>query len=1013
MNNNQQTLKCPHCDKTYGSQSTFARYMPRHLEKFHLVQLDKKSKTGSQLEDMYDDQQAHVQLVSGGLTHTLLDESLRENELIDLKKISGGIYRTMTDEKHMESNILSVEKQIEKELNKYIVAKTATKTFWEQSGDYTCLNIEPEDFFRLTAGQDARRGSWTSHQDIHSSCQMVDFDIFQHTSDRLITQDHLEQFIRAFFVRAKQFYKISDDHDITVISTMKPSVVWKESKGMYKDGVHLYIYFKSSRTAKRLMLNALAGDMEEIFSETFPDTWHEILDMQCAHVPPLVYGSAKSGSDPYVAECMWDVCDGEPEEVQIPVSYLPNLAHEMYINEEATHIKKPHFDLKPQYIVESKPYIKSNTVSDDECAEKVSSLIGCLPDDIADLYEDYTKGIWAIAGIADRENTDLIDVAYEFTHKSSDPDEIFTDKLYSKARAQGKTYGWKTLRDWVEAVNPSGFATWKARYDGEFKLAEMLKTQEAFDSYVQVESKVDICWDFDTVVPIQSNEPKYFSDLEQVCKTKNMPFKQALEWWNGCVKYIKNGGDSYFITLDIHDESIIKDDGSVLVESVSKIYKTIKQTTMERYVNGHICNIQNPEFDLERYSKQAEMLSMGAKIPANKQYKGSQHFTRMTSGPPGSLRFYDKIKSEWMFESYNQVDFVPYLSRKPALRDKINLFNGFPLHASTCNIQVDRSKPHPFESTKLYKHIREGICDEDPKAFEFLIKWFADMVQNPAILPITMILLIGEQGTGKSLMYLFGKVLTGSHHAISYGDIDRFFKSFNSIKANKLFIGLEELADRGTAHKEKHNQFKYEVASPTQQIEPKGIDPFTIKHSTRYIGFTNNNLPLYIENKGRRNFILKVRSDNANNPAYFDPLFAELENPKIRKMLFHYMAFHVDLTGFKVKNPPETSTKNHMKIVCMSNVYKFIAHLVSDKDNVKLLETELYGEYVQWVDSQRLKSVSCPTFVDLLKEIKFRKKTIWYGGSSRWGYEISKDAYISNMKNWFKMDSFSLEAVLG
>jgi hypothetical protein len=62
-----------------------------------------------------------VRLVSPPPTHTLLDESLRENELIDLKKISGGIYRTMTDEKHMESNILSVEKQIEKELNKYSV----------------------------------------------------------------------------------------------------------------------------------------------------------------------------------------------------------------------------------------------------------------------------------------------------------------------------------------------------------------------------------------------------------------------------------------------------------------------------------------------------------------------------------------------------------------------------------------------------------------------------------------------------------------------------------------------------------------------------------------------------------------------------------------------------------------------------------------------------------------------------------------------------------------------------
>jgi hypothetical protein len=851
---------------------------------------------------------------------------------------------------------------------------------------------------------------------------MIDMDIDQSTPDRVITTEHLEAFLQRYLTKVKALYEVTADQ-VVAVATIKSDVVWKQSKGMYRDGVHLYIYFKSCRDGKKLALEYMFDELEGLFGDILPDTHRSVLDMNSKHVATLLYGSSRhdTKSKPYKVFAMWE-CDMTSDDIDVEevldYQQYSNLSEALSINAPSADIPKPHFNLRDEYIPTHEPVRVRTDHVETDLSKKVMGLIDCMPDDVAEERGPWRDIIYAIANIGDQHGETLYECVEAVTDKCgvADPDYDEADKIFNKAKTSGKRKGWAYLRSL--ATDEIKYAEWRSIYDEAFassmRLAEMKQAQEDLDAYDREEEmsdKTSVVWDFDTVEPPSDGKPKYWSDLEQVCKSKNQPFDAVLKWWNGCVKLIKNGGSSFYITLDKYVDITVTDDGNTHVVSEHTAYSTIKADHLEKYIRGLKCHISNPDFDIKAVEEENSFKQRGLKIPEKARYKVPQFITYISRAPPGCASFYEPIKAEWLLESYNTVEFFPYLHKPPKLHDAVNMFTGFPLYESVKNIPVDRARPHPFESTHLYQHIKHGVCDGNDVAFDFLIKWYAHMIQRPAVLPVTMPLLVGEQGTGKSLMYKFGEMLVGDKHAVSYDNIDRFFKSFNAIKANKLFIGLEELADRGVAHA-KHNQFKGELSKTHQQIEPKGIDPCKVRHCTRYMGFTNNDGGLYIENRDRRGFVVRVNGDHANDHKHFRPMFDELSNPKVCRMAFHYMAYHVDLTGFEVGSPPETVAKNDMKVAGLSNIFNFMAEKLSDDEHLKVDGHDLFAEYDEWASSRRLKVVTEPTMVKILKRPGLVKKSIKLYGKVQWGYNVTRSEYVCAMRKWLGMEEFNLDLLL-
>ena len=81
----------------------------------------------------------------------------------------------------------------------------------------------------------------------------------------------------------------------------------------------------------------------------------------------------------------------------------------------------------------------------------------------------------------------------------------------------------------------------------------------------------------------------------------------------------------------------------------------------------------------------------------------------------------------------------------------------------------------------------------------------------------------------------------------------------------------------------------------------------------------------------RRFFILDLDETFIDNPVYFEPLVAEIDNGG-KQAFLHYLKYEVDLTGFKVRDIPQTdsATKLDHKIRSADTITKWLITVLTD-----------------------------------------------------------------------------------
>jgi hypothetical protein len=197
-----------------------------------------------------------------------------------------------------------------------------------------------------------------------------------------------------------------------------------------------------------------------------------------------------------------------------------------------------------------------------------------------------------------------------------------------------------------------------------------------------------------------------------------------------------------------------------------------------------------------------------------------------------------------------------------------------------------------FENSHLYKHLRDELMNGDEDEFNNFLDFVADIIQAPHKIRGVSHLFYTAQGMGKGLMAKWLSKLVGADYVITYNNVSTYFKDFNSDATCKLIKILEEVAERGDAF-HKHDILKADQTKLTERVEPKGLDPYHIKHYARYIYFTNNEHALYIENTDRRHTLHKANNRYADNQAYFAPIVAEIDDYDFCKSSFEFFASRV------------------------------------------------------------------------------------------------------------------------
>lgn len=218
-------------------------------------------------------------------------------------------------------------------------------------------------------------------------------------------------------------------------------------------------------------------------------------------------------------------------------------------------------------------------------------------------------------------------------------------------------------------------------------------------------------------------------------------------------------------------------------------------------------------------------------------------------------------------------------------RPSINQWRGFELEPSPQRVTDG-------EMEKFLDYVFEVVANKDKQAMEWVLAWLADMLQNPAHKPGTALVLVGNEGAGKSFLgeHFMGPIIGHTHYA-QVGSTEAITDKFNTILDNKLFILCDEskLSDqRASADK-----LRGILTSPTIWIEPKGINRYE-KPSHFRILFTSNreHNPLFISSdKGERRFtVLKVGHERIGNRSYWNEMlmWASIMRPKVMRWLMDY-----------------------------------------------------------------------------------------------------------------------------
>lgn len=341
-----------------------------------------------------------------------------------------------------------------------------------------------------------------------------------------------------------------------------------------------------------------------------------------------------------------------------------------------------------------------------------------------------------------------------------------------------------------------------------------------------------------------------------------------------------------------------------------------------------------------------------------------------------------------------------YFSEKTDLRsitfdiNKPQLYDGF---LNMCPKILHEYKPYKDFSEDIkgkvnlmLNHIKEVLCSNKTNSYEFLIKWFSNMVRGNR--NDSALYLKGLQGAGKSTPIEFIRDFVIGRPLAYQGGSGPLKNHFNSELSGRLMVMFEELENFSASEwMSISSVLKRQITSKTIMIERKGKDQVEEINLNNYILLSNNDA--IQDDDGRRYFILDINTKYIGNKAYFDKLYRDCCNLEVGKAFYCYL-MEIDISKYKAQDYPLTTSKLDSYTKRLDNVFKFL------KDRFILCKVgiprtsvgDYFAQYQMYCQEEQLKA---KTKIDFNKSLE----------------SIGISYYASSGKNYYKVSLETLNEI--
>ncbi|KAE8908454.1 hypothetical protein PF003_g7507 [Phytophthora fragariae] len=254
-------------------------------------------------------------------------------------------------------------------------------------------------------------------------------------------------------------------------------------------------------------------------------------------------------------------------------------------------------------------------------------------------------------------------------------------------------------------------------------------------------------------------------------------------------------------------------------------------------------------------------------------------------------------------------------------------------------------------------HVKDVICSGDARLYEYLLDWFAHILQHPGVKTQTVPLLKSKPGAGKNfLVNVFARYVLNPCMSIVINDLDRLTGRFNALFVGKTMVMIDEAID---ASNRKGNQImKNKISEDKQPLERKEA------HDRRYVCIEVSD---------------KVCPGMPGAKEYWDRVYKPLLTMEAGASTFHWL-LRRDITKFNIRNLPETTYKKLLKCKQSNVGVRFLLNkrqqlIDADTDFEQLYTNkDLYAEYVRWTEESNQKLVNDSTFLQMLDSVGFPLK---------------------------------------
>ena len=273
-------------------------------------------------------------------------------------------------------------------------------------------------------------------------------------------------------------------------------------------------------------------------------------------------------------------------------------------------------------------------------------------------------------------------------------------------------------------------------------------------------------------------------------------------------------------------------------------------------------------------------------------------------------------------------------------------FNPIAQPPSTLNYWVGPViEPKQGDWSRIRTHLYEVICDGDMELFEYLLNYVAHMLQRPEEKPGVMVVLLGNQGTGKGLFFQILQRIWG-RTSLLVSDIQQVVGNFNAALERNYVIMMDEALFSGD--RKSQNRMKSFITEKSCTVEQKYQPSRTINSVHRFFASSNHEHFSHVEADDRRLLIVKVSKSRQGDRAYFSDLAAAIDDDTVIAAMVHDL-MQLNLNQFDVRQRPLTQEHASQKIQSLQGFDRYwFEVLTNGRFGIDNLGT--FGTNERWKD---------------------------------------------------------------